>query len=65
MGTKTDKGEPDYETLNCHVFYEINEGNNHEFVNIGLNVNTFYNNELEEDEHESRKKTHGGRSTNC
>jgi hypothetical protein len=57
MGTKTDKGEPDYETLNRHVFYEINEGNDHEFVDIGLNVNTFYNNELEEDEHKWKNLT--------
>ena len=57
MGTKTDKGEPDYETLNRHVFYEINEGKDHEFVDIGLNVNTFYNNELEEDEHERKNLT--------
>jgi hypothetical protein len=53
-GNKTDKGEPDYETLNCHVFDEINEGNDPKFVDIGLNVNTFYNNELKEDEHKRK-----------
>ena len=63
MGTKTDKGEPHYEILKRHVFYDINEGKDHEFVDIGLNVNTFYNNELEENEHK-RKKPQGRRSTN-
>jgi hypothetical protein len=45
-GTLDDKGDADYETLNRHVIYEINEGTAHDFVNTGLNVNTFYNNEV-------------------
>jgi hypothetical protein len=31
QGLRLQKGEPDYETLNRHIFYEINEGTDHEF----------------------------------
>jgi hypothetical protein len=45
-GSLDNNGEANYETLNRHVIYKINKGTDHEFVNIGLNVNTFYNNEV-------------------
>jgi hypothetical protein len=56
-GTLTNKGEYDHETLNRHIVYDINEGTDHEFVDIGLNVSTFFNNEVEEDADEQKDLT--------